>query len=835
MTERNCKEVDVYRVVTRKIEELKGKEISGSLLQDIEIDLLVKLISFRKRCVSGSELLFDDYVLVNMLLRGADEKTKIQVYRSFIIELFSGDECRVELPARGFDSENEKKDAELIMDLIKRERLTIIPDCFLSSKKFIRKAIETKPRVFQKTYDFKSDDKWQDVQKKIIMTKAVRESDKTLNTMNKAGSRVFSEPVFMNSIVERNPLAIRFASPSLKSKDSFTDIAIKAVSGSGRALQYVPKEFWTSELLNEAAKDPDAMPCMPDELRESRKYLYYLAEQGKSDVLKYVREELGNDRGLVLGLLGYGVDFLEFAGNSIKSDKGVASVAVTIDPTAVRFFAEDIRGDRCLITKCIQRNREGAAIIIYATDSVKSDKRIALEAVRRNGAVLLHLPEELKRDPEIVFEAVRENYTSFQFADDSLRKEPDFVKAVCHVSPGAVAFAKGLPKELEKYLLLEAIRQDEVYLRVAPKQYKEDIDFLSKAIIANVRSYCYFLDCFQKDYGFRRIAFKNGVVPKRGALEKEDRSIVLSALSSGEISGRDTYLLAKKYKFDREIALKLLECNKNSFRFLSKKLRKDKQIVLNALQRTGLNLKFVDKGLVKENPDIVTSAILVTGQAIIYAPDHMRRDRTMVLKAYRHYKCGEKSVSQDEDLVIYNSLPDCLRQDTDIIHAAIHVGENVLEGNNWEIRSNQEIVHECVKKDGQLLQYATMGLRNDRQIVLNAVRKDGMALEHASEELRMDKEVVLSAVNSNPDAIQYALGSIKMDRQIVNKMRGYQYLDEELRDDEEVALNLLKRDKRNFSEMSERLQKDANLQETFIRFWGVDSECAGGKNESVYV
>ena len=64
----------------------------------------------------------------------------------------------------------------------------------------------------------------------------------------------------------------------------------------------------------------------------------------------------------------------------------------------------------------------------------------------------------------------------------------------------------------------------------------------------------------------------------------------------------------------------------------------------------------------------------------------------------------------------------------------------VAEEKDW-LRNDRDLVLAAVKQDGRSLWDASEELRNDRGIVLAAVKQDGTALYYASEELKKDPDI----------------------------------------------------------------------------------------------
>ena len=58
----------------------------------------------------------------------------------------------------------------------------------------------------------------------------------------------------------------------------------------------------------------------------------------------------------------------------------------------------------------------------YASDELKNDKNIVMEAVKQYGGALYFASDELKNDKSIVMEAVKQDGSALDFASDELKK-----------------------------------------------------------------------------------------------------------------------------------------------------------------------------------------------------------------------------------------------------------------------------------------------------------------------------------------------------------------------------------------------------------------------------
>lgn len=71
------------------------------------------------------------------------------------------------------------------------------------------------------------------------------------------------------------------------------------------------------------------------------------------------------------------------------------------------------------------------------------------------------------------------------------------------------------------------------------------------------------------------------------------------------------------------------------------------------------------------------------------------------------------------------------------------------------------------QQNGMVLRYASDTLKNDRDVVLAAVQHNGMVLHYASANLRNDQDIVLAAVQQHGDALQYASDGLRNDQGVV--------------------------------------------------------------------
>lgn len=134
---------------------------------------------------------------------------------------------------------------------------------------------------------------------------------------------------------------------------------------------------------------------------------------------------------------------------------------------------------------------------------------------------------------------------------------------------------------------------------------------------------------------------------------------------------------------------------------------------------------------------------------------------------------NSNTIEEALDLVKKNgqslqNLNDELRNNKEIVLAAINQYCYALRFASEQIKSDQEVVFSAVNQNPLSLQYASEKLLNDRQFIKMVVKKDGMALQYVGENLQTDKELVLLALSNNGMALKYVNNELREDVEVIS-------------------------------------------------------------------
>lgn len=167
------------------------------------------------------------------------------------------------------------------------------------------------------------------------------------------------------------------------------------------------------------------------------------------------------------------------------------------------------------------------------------------------------------------------------------------------------------------------------------------------------------------------------------------------------------------------------------------------------------------------------------------------------------------------------NLSDRLKDDFDVMSAAIEHNPNAFEYAGPKVKDNKTLAMKAFRKDGMgfLLREASPRLRDDMDVVLCAITADWQALHYASDRLKDDIAVVSVAVYGNGRSLEYVSDRLKANKRLgllgmthgPDGGYGLAFLSEELRDDKEIVLCAVRNTADALKYASDRLKNDPEV------------------------
>ena len=162
-----------------------------------------------------------------------------------------------------------------------------------------------------------------------------------------------------------------------------------------------------------------------------------------------------------------------YASEELRGDREVVLEAVRQNGNALRYASKELQGDRELVLEAV---RQDGIALWYASKELKEDREVVLAAVTKDGDSLQYASKELRGDPQVVLAAVRQDGYALEYASEELRADLNFIKEVIKQNPK-------LKENL--HFILGEVRQNFFVLRFAEeKTITEAINQLSEEIPA---------------------------------------------------------------------------------------------------------------------------------------------------------------------------------------------------------------------------------------------------------------------------------------------------------------------------------------------------------------
>ena len=108
--------------------------------------------------------------------------------------------------------------------------------------------------------------------------------------------------------------------------------------------------------------------------------------------------------------------------------------------------------------------------------------------------------------------------------------------------------------------------------------------------------------------------------------------------------------------------------------------------------------------------------------------------------------------------------PDSLRADRDVVLKAAKNCPSAFLYASDELRSDRKLTKQAVNLNSGVIQYVKDEFRNDKGIGLLAVRKDGGNIAFLSEELQNDIDVIEASLGGNLYHLRYASEKVRGNR-----------------------------------------------------------------------
>ena len=290
--------------------------------------------------------------------------------------------------------------------------------------------------------------------------------------------------------------------------------------------------------------------------------------------------------------------------------------------------------------------------------------------------------------------------------------------------------------------------------------------------------------------------------------------------------------VSESLRNDKDVVLKAIRTDSNSFEYASDSLKKDKGFILSIIKNHSYIFKYVHSSL-KNDKEFIIKALNVAPRIFHHADISLRNDKPFVMSMIKDISpnvitaVGDDLVS-DKELVLaaVKRNGDLLRflkdkdftDDEDIAFAAVKCTASVYQYVSPRLHAKKTLALELLQKKGNgfYFKYADKSLKNDNDIVMAVLANSGSSLEHVNPRFRKNREAVLLAVKASGLALRFADNELRKDLEVVTAaLRSYHgsyaYIDESLKKNRELALLAINKSGFNLKHMDFKFRQDKEI------------------------
>ena len=516
-----------------------------------------------------------------------------------------------------------------------------------------------------------------------------------------------------------------------------------------------------------------------------------MKRENRSKTLKLLRkspEEFRNssaairdDKEIILSLLKTLYDgkiILEFASKRVRADKEVFSSAYKNPQisSVLRFASDELKSDITIVARDLEDFE-------YASEELRSNRKLAMQAVRCKGQNLEFVSNALKSDAEIVLAAIKKWPGSFHFAAEELKCDRNFISKAIECGCFSAEHNYSNEKALEK-----AVNRDNSLFEFLRQRQLLDLDKLAK------------------------------IACRAGSIEL-DEDLVLQLIGMDSVEGMRH--ATTKMLGNRDFMLRAARINGSIFDSRVPHVMswlEDDEIFLTALvTRPSL---FKDASEDRKSDRLkVRQAIESNGRIFDYVWERFLGDRELLLASLTNHRTStygtNRALNRD---AFWQSLKQIEGFDQEIMLAAVALDDWILKEAPSDMLDDREFMLKAIQVAPRAIKFASTRLKHDRELVFEAVKIDGywMYLQGMSDEMLklLDNDVEMWSVALQTRVAPNHLLRVcnrKILTLAIEKGVSVMWINPELKDDKEFMESEIRRNGKSIYYASERLQEDKNL------------------------
>lgn len=326
----------------------------------------------------------------------------------------------------------------------------------------------------------------------------------------------------------------------------------------------------------------------------------------KKEYLKYINDDLLNDRNFVLNLLK--IRYVGYSNFFYYLDKYYSNL---LEMIAIN-FSDDLE----IMSLLTFGN---SFYFKYIDNNLFKDKKLSIHFLKCNVPNdnlfdLIKIIVQFHYDDDLIVGLAIHKYPELiNYASDRIKSSRKFILSRIKSVPKIIEFLSDDIRN-DRAIIEVAVEGDGSLLKYAPEDLKNDREFVIKAIKSNPMALKYVSDELKKDRELVEIAIKineDALKYADDSLQNDEKLNLIAKLYS---SNR----LNELFESNIEEALEIIKINNNHLYKIPKNLTNDIYFMKKLVEINGLYLQY-GSNLVRLNPEIVEAAVTNNGLAIKYS------------------------------------------------------------------------------------------------------------------------------------------------------------------------------------------------------------------------
>lgn len=346
-----------------------------------------------------------------------------------------------------------------------------------------------------------------------------------------------------------------------------------------------------------------------EQLRDDREYVLKIVGQYAGCYsFQYVSERLRGDREVALAAIGglpYGDcgDYLgvktedyaiRFVSDELKNDRTFILEAVKLYPYVLRYVGMRFRRDIEILTAAVRKN---PGVLDFVELKLRKRREIELAQVQHDGLYLGKVSETYAEDPEFAIAALSEYYSVHRYDGEVF----EFIRPVLWENPEFVNFVN-----TDRKFSFWAVSHDGNNLKYLSDEWKNDLGIVSHAVEQTHKAYQYAMGDTQTDLEVLYYAGKS----KPLAIGRTIKGITLTEQFIVKSIGKYPDLFEEgdeEFRDNVEIFEAASIRRAEIFAHAGPNIKSDKKIALDIVKRCRRMIKFVSEDL-RNNPELISAS-----------------------------------------------------------------------------------------------------------------------------------------------------------------------------------------------------------------------------------